>query len=184
MPLRLSVFALVLLAPAAMAQSPSNTSFTPFAGAVVPSGTTADRLSTGYVIGGAWDYRAPRARSLGARIEGSYSSLKAKAQPSGVSLKNTDLGLNANVVLWAPLIAPGSILPYVTGGGTFARLEDRVQSGTIAYSGAKNRFGFNVGAGTYVVVGRFPLRLDVRYKRVEGDGATYQVIPITVGLRL
>ncbi len=181
---RLAALAFLLAAPVALAQNSSTTSFTPFVGAVVPSGATANRLSVGYTVGGAWDFRAPRARTLGARIEGSYSSLSAKGQPSGVSLKSADLGVNANVVLWAPMMAPGTILPYVTGGGTYARLEDRVQSGTISYSGPKNRLGFNVGAGTYVVVRNFTLRLDVRFKRVEGDGVTYQVIPITIGIRL
>lgn len=173
----------IVIAPTTRAQAARSTSFTPFAGAVIPTGTTADRLSTGYTIGGAWDYRAPRARTLGVRIEGSYSSLRAKVVTGG-SLSSTELGVNLNGVLWAPLSAPGVFLPYLTGGLTLTRLEDRVRSGTIAYTGAKNASGFNVGAGAYVAIRDIPLRLDVRYKRVQTNGTTYQVIPVTIGLRL
>lgn len=176
---------LFVSASIASAQRPASPiSFTPFIGAVLPVGARADFLSTGYTIGGAWDYRAPRARVLGGRIEAGYSSLRARGSSSGGSLNHTDLGVNLNGVLWAPLPAPGTLLPYVTGGLTFARLEDRVTSGTIAYSGARNRFGFNVGGGAYVVAGVLPVRIDVRYKRVESDGVRYQVLPVTIGLRL
>jgi hypothetical protein len=159
-------------------------SITAFAGGSVPVGTASDDLNTGYTLGVAGDLRSDLKSPLGFRAEASYSNWGAKGvSGTGVSAKGTDLGLNLNAVLWVPTVGANAPAPYVTAGGSFARLEASAQSGGMTFSETANHFGFNVGGGIDIPIGEIAARIDVRYKQISTDSDSFKSIPITFGIR-
>jgi opacity protein-like surface antigen len=172
-----------LASPAVAQKLASPLSFTVFAGAAIPIGSSSDDLNTGYTVGGAVDLRVP-ATPLGGRLEGSYSRFGAKGlSGTGVSAKGTDLGANLNLVLWMPMSIPSPITPYLTAGPSFSRLEASASQGGATLSAAENHWGFNAGGGIDVGLGALAVRIDARYKRISTDSDSFQSIPITFGIR-
>jgi len=85
----------------AQAQVSNPLKFTVFAGAALPTGDTKDGVNMGYDVGAALDYHAPLS-PFGVRAEGTYASCGAKDTGGADDADLSDLGLNANVVLWLP----------------------------------------------------------------------------------
>jgi hypothetical protein len=159
-------------------------SFTVFAGAVIPVGDASNDFNTGYTIGAAGDYRPDPASPVGFRLEASYADLGAKGlSGTGVDAKATDAGVNFNLVLWAPTTTTTSIVPYVTGGVNFDRLEARARTGNTTVSQSENHFGFNVGGGLDLPLSGFAVRLDARFKQISSGDGSFRTVPITVGIR-
>ena len=156
----------------ASAQISNPLKFTVFGGAAFPVGDTQDVFETGYTVGGALDFRVPLS-PFGARGELVYSGLEAKGTVVGSDANVSDLGINANVVLWVPTATP--LRPYFTGGPSWSRLK-------FTDFDAESHWGFNAGAGIQFSLGSLGTRLDARYRRISGDGGAFSIIPITFGI--
>jgi len=173
-----------LLASNAAAQLLSSPlSFTVSAGPAIPIGDTSDGLNTGFSIGGALDLRVPLI-PIGARVEGTYARYGAKGlSGGGISSNGTDLGANANLVFWIPTAVPLPVHPYFTAGPSYSRLQLNANQGNNSLSSHENHWGFNAGGGMDVWLGLLTVRVDARYKRISTDNATFQSVPVTLGLR-
>lgn len=156
-------------------------SFALYGGASVPMGDASDAFNTGYTVGGAMDLRAPTSM-FGLRAEAGYASMGVKGlSGSGVSAHTTDLGGNLNLVMWTP--AGNTIMPYLTGGGSYSHLGISASDGDQSASQSDNRFGFNAGAGLDFPMGPFGARVDVRYKQISTEGSSIKTVPLTFGIR-
>ena len=171
----------------AQAQVSNPLKFTVFAGAALPTGDTKDGVNMGYDVGAALDYHVPLS-PFGVRAEGNYASFGAKDTGGAGDADLSDLGLNANVVLWLPN-AGSPVKAYVTGGPSYSKIKVSASSGGVDASISDNNWGFNVGGGLDFALGTLSTRLDVRYKRISsndffgtGEKGTIQYIPITFGL--
>jgi opacity protein-like surface antigen len=182
------LLALATLAPmgAARAQVSNPLKFTIFGGAALPSGDTQDGVKTGYIVGGAVDFRVPL-MPLGFRGELGYASFDAKESAGLSDADMSDLGVNANAVFWLPS-GPSPIRPYFTGGLSYSRIKLSGEESGIEASIDDNGFGFNFGGGVDFALGTLSTRLDARYKRVSidfgdtGEDSKVTYIPITFGL--
>ena len=182
-----AVLASVGSASVAQAQVSNPLKFTVFAGAALPTGDFKDGVNTGYNVGAALDYRVPLS-PFGFRGEGIYSSFGAKDDAGVEDLDLSDLGLNANAVVWLPN-AGSPVRAYVTGGPSYSRIKISASEGSVSASVSENKWGFNVGAGLDFALGALSTRLDVRYRRISmddfmdsGESGAVQYIPITFGL--
>ena len=171
----------------AQAQVSNPLKFTVFAGAALPTGDMKDGVNMGYDVGAALDYHVPLS-PFGVRAEGTYASFGAKDTGGAGDADLSDLGLNANVVLWLPN-AGSPVKAYVTGGPSYSKIKVSASSGGVDASVSDNNWGFNVGGGLDFALGTLSTRLDVRYKRISsndffgtGEKGTIQYIPITFGL--
>jgi opacity protein-like surface antigen len=187
-----ALFSLALLASAgsasiAQAQVSNPLKFTVFAGGSLPTGDLKDGANTGYNVGAALDYHVPIS-PFGFRAEGIYSSFGAKDTGGAEDADLSDLGLNANAVVWLPN-AGSPVRAYVTGGPSYSRIKVSASEGALEASFTDNNWGFNVGGGLDFALGSLSTRLDVRYRRISsdnffgtGESGTVQYIPITFGL--
>jgi opacity protein-like surface antigen len=187
-----ALFSLALLASTgsasvAQAQVSNPLKFTVFAGAALPTGDMKDGVDLGYTVGAALDYRVPLS-PFGVRAEGTYASFGAKDTGGAEDADLSDLGLNANAVIWLPN-AGSPVRAYLTGGPSYSRIKVSASEGAVEASVTDNNWGFNVGAGLDFALGSLSTRLDVRYKRISsdnffgtGESGTVQYIPITFGL--
>jgi hypothetical protein len=180
----LPVIALVALSSrpaAAQLAAVSPVSFSVFAGADIPRGTSADALNTGYIVGGAADLHIPLA-PIGFRGEVTYASFGAKGLSSGSSGNGTDLGVNLDAVFGVFNLLVAS--PYLIAGGSYSRLGSSFTSGSISSSSpSENHYGFNAGVGVDLPLGVMAARVDVRYKQINTSGDSFKSIPITFGIR-
>ncbi|MEO7457259.1 MAG: outer membrane beta-barrel protein [Gemmatimonadaceae bacterium] len=174
--------ALVATAHVAHAQVSAPIKFSVFAGGVIPTGDGSDQIKVGYTAGVALDLKVPTTQ-FGFRAEGLYASFDSKQQVSGFDAKFTDLGVNANGVLWFPMSGPSPVSPYITAGPSFSHIKAEAKSGSTTISDSENKFGFNVGGGLEFGLGTLGARVDVRYKRISQTDGSYQSIPITFALR-
>ena len=172
---------------AAQAQVSNPLKFTVFGGAALPTGDLKDGANTGYSVGGAIDYRVPLS-VFGVRGEVIYSSFGSKDTGGADNADLSDLGLNANAVLWLPN-AGSPVRAYLTGGPTYSKIKVSASSGSVDASVSDNNWGFNVGGGLDFALGTLSTRLDVRYRRISsnnffdtGESGTVQYIPITFGI--
>jgi len=171
----------------AQAQVSNPLKFTVFAGAALPTGDMKDGVNMGYDVGAALDYHVPLS-PFGVRAEGNYASFGAKDTGGADDADLSDLGLNANIVLWLPN-AGSPVKAYVTGGPSYSKIKVSASSGSVDASISDNNWGFNVGGGLDFALGTLSTRLDIRYKRISsndffgtGEKGTIQYIPITFGL--
>ena len=165
---------------AAQLAAVSPVSFSVFAGADIPRGTTADGLNTGYIVGGAADLHIPLA-PIGFRGEVTYASFGAKSLPTGTSGNATDLGVNLDAVFGVFNLLVAS--PYLIAGGSYSRLGASATSGGVSASQTENHYGFNAGVGVDLPLGVMAARVDVRYKQINTSGDSFKSIPITFGIR-
>jgi opacity protein-like surface antigen len=179
-----AVLASIGSASIAQAQVSNPLKFTVFAGAALPTGDLKDGVDLGYTVGAALDYRVPLS-PFGFRGEGLYSSFGAKDTGGAEDANLSDLGANANAVVWLPN-AGSPVRAYLTGGPSYARLKVNVSDSGVDLSVSENKWGFNVGGGLDFALGSLSTRLDVRYRRFSGDddsgSGAFQYIPITFGL--
>ena len=187
-----ALFSLAVLASTgsvsvAQAQVSNPLKFTVFAGAALPTGDLKDGVNTGYTVGAALDYRVPLS-PFGFRAEGTFASFGAKDTGGAEDVDLSDLGVNANAVVWLPN-AGSPVKAYVTGGPSYSRIKVSGSEGSVDVSITDNNWGFNVGGGLDFALGSLGTRLDVRYKRVSsdnffgsGESGTVQYIPITFGI--
>jgi opacity protein-like surface antigen len=164
-----ALFSLALLASTgsasvAQAQVSNPLKFTVFAGAALPTGDMKDGVDLGYTVGAALDYRVPLS-PFGVRAEGTYASFGAKDTGGAEDADLSDLGLNANAVIWLPN-AGSPVRAYLTGGPSYSRIKVSASEGAVEASVTDNNWGFNVGAGLDFALGSLSTRLDVRYKRI------------------
>ena len=178
----LAVLASIGSASVAQAQVSNPLKFTVFAGAALPTGDMKDGVSTGYTVGAAVDYRVPLS-PFGFRGEGIYSKFEADDDQGLEDASLSDLGVNANVVVWVPN-GGSPVRPYLTGGPSYSRLKVEVSDSGLDLSVSENKWGFNVGAGLDFALGSLSTRLDVRYRRFssDDDDSAFQYIPITFGI--
>lgn len=175
--------AIVSAAPSVASAQLAPIHFAVGAGAAIPIGSSSDNINTGYTVYGAADLGII-ASPIGFRGELTYSKWGAKGlSGTGISADASDLGVNANVVLWttpSSALSPGI---YMTAGPSFSHATGSVRSGSTTVSESENHFGFNIGAGVDFPLGTLALRLDARYKQISTDGESFKTIPITVGIR-
>ena len=181
----LAVLASVGPVSVAQAQVSNPLKFTVFAGAALPTGDFKDGVDMGYTVGAALDYRVPLS-PFGFRGEGIYSSFSADDDAGLDDVSLSDLGLNANAVVWLPN-AGSPMRVYLTGGPSYSRLKVNMSDSGVDLSVSENKWGFNVGGGIDFALGALSTRLDVRYRRFSfddeaGEGGSFQYIPITFGI--
>jgi hypothetical protein len=140
-----------------------------------PVGQLGDGSNTGYIVSAGLNLGAPIA-PVGARLEGSYSSLGFKDGSGDVRL----IYGTANAIFNLGTTADA---PYLIAGlGAYNR---SFGSNTFGYGNGSTVVGINGGAGL-----RFPLSglstfFEARYHIMLGndaDGTNYQFIPITFGI--
>ena len=181
----LAVLVSIGSASVAQAQVSNPLKFTVFAGGALPTGDMKDGANTGYNVGAALDYRVPLS-PFGFRAEGIYSSFGGKDDAGLDDVSLSDLGANANAVVWLPNVG-SPVRAYLTGGPSYSRLKAEVSDSGVDLSISENKWGFNVGAGLDFALGALSTRLDVRYRRFSsdddaGDSSAFQYIPITFGI--
>lgn len=181
-----AVLASIGSASIAQAQVSNPLKFTVFAGGALPTGDFKEGTNTGYNVGAALDFRPPLS-PFGFRAEGIYSKFGAKDDGFG-DADLSDLGVNANAVLWLPN-AGSPLRAYLTGGPTYSRISVSGSDGSLNVSITDNNWGYNVGGGIDFALGALSTRLDVRYRRISSDNffgtgeeGTVQYIPITFGI--
>jgi opacity protein-like surface antigen len=182
----LAVLASTGSASVAQAQVSNPLKFTVFAGGALPTGDFKDGANTGYTVGAGLDYRVPLS-PFGVRAEGIYSSFGGKDDLGLEDVDFSDLGLNANAVVWLPN-AGSPMRAYLTGGPSYSRLKVNMSDSGLDLSVSENKWGFNVGGGLDFALGSLSTRLDVRYRRFSatddesGESSAFQYIPITFGI--
>ena len=160
---------------------PNPLSFTIFGGAAVPTGSSSDGLNTGWLGGLAMDMHMP-VTPLGVRLEGSYARFGVQGlSGTGVTAHASDLGVNLNLVM--TVINAGLVKPYLTAGPSFSNLKASATDGTTSASQSESHYGFNVGGGVDFGLGGLGARIDLRYKRINTGGDSFQTIPLTFGIR-
>ena len=186
MTLRRFVSASLLVAAPALAHAQAAIPLSPFsftisAGALLPTGDASKSYNTGYQVGAAVDLSIPLS-PIGFRGEVNYGSLNAK--PSGGFTGDTkDFGGNLNVVYGLMQPIPFAPKPYVTGGGSYSHISSSATSGSTTISASSNHYGFNLGGGVDWTLAGFGVRLDARYRQINGDGGSFKTIPITFGIK-
>lgn len=177
-----ALVAIVALAPVGtgQAQISNPLKFTLFGGAALPINKTQDAVKTGFTVGGAVDYKLPLL-PFGLRGEIIYSDFDARnLNVAGTRADVSDFGGNLNFVTWVPTLTAGLVRPYLTGGPSYARLEESPIGGPGEL--ALNRWGFNLGVGVQFAIGDLGARIDARYRRLARDPDDWTYIPVTVGI--
>jgi opacity protein-like surface antigen len=161
-------------------------------GATVPISDFADDTKAG-AHGGAFLQYEPEMGVWGVRGEVGYHRsdytdefLFAVGAAPGDDLHNSVLHVGATALLIGNK-RDQAVTPYLLGGLGFYRVTATFTSGSTSLSESENGFGFNGGAGIRVgrQVGFF---VEARFHQfsITPDGlekSTYQMIPVTVGLR-
>jgi Outer membrane protein beta-barrel domain len=155
--------AMFIAAPALHAQA----SFGIAAGATVPMGDAADSYKMGYHATLSLGIKPPLA-PIGFRAEGMFNSLDVDGADASLRL----MGLTANGTY--------TLLPqiYLIGGVGMYNSKLSVSS-----SDAENDFGFNLGAGVNIPLTGFGTYIEARYHHIPVEDASFQFIPISVGIR-
>jgi hypothetical protein len=150
-------------------------------GAVMPTGTYGDLMSTG------WNATAvarvkPPVSPLGFQVDAFYNRFGLQNDVDG---HNQVIGSTANVVFAFPSVAP--VRPYLLGGAGI--YNQKLTVGDL--SGSETKFGLNAGAGFDFALGSAKLFADARFHAIlKGsvdsetlEEATAYMIPVTLGLR-
>jgi opacity protein-like surface antigen len=170
--------AIALSAQAAQAQG---LSFGVGGGAVVPTGTYGDLLSTGWNATAVARFKPPVA-PLGFQVDAFYNRFGLQG---GIDGHNQVMGATANAVFAFPSVAP--VRPYLLGGvGVY---NQKITVGEA--SGSESKFGINAGAGFDFALGSAKLFADARFHAILNgsvnsetlEEANAYMIPITLGLR-
>ncbi|MGQ0764825.1 MAG: outer membrane beta-barrel protein [Gemmatimonadota bacterium] len=160
-------------------------------GATVPIGTFADDVKSGF-HGAAFVQYEPAANIWGVRGEVLYTRSELTEEARGDVGAGPDDELNTGVLaVQASAILMGrrrdrGITPYLIGGLGLYRLTV-TRSGDVDLSDSENGFGFSGGAG--VRFGRTSgVFAEIRFHSFtltpEGaESTSYQMIPVTVGVR-
>ena len=161
-------------------------------GGTVPLSDFADDTKTGWHGTGFLQYE-PDAGIWAVRGEVGYHRQKytddflfAVGASSGDDLDNSVLHVGATALLIGTRRDQG-VTPYLLGGLGMYRVTATFSSGSTSLSESENGFGFNGGAG--IRVGRNAgFYVEARFHQFsitpEGlDKSTYQMIPLTVGVR-
>jgi hypothetical protein len=106
---------------------------------------------------------------FGVRVDGTYGQSNEKS-PGTEKIKF--LGALADVTV-SPKMS-GSISPYVLAGAGFLNSKDGASS---------TAFAWNAGAGIGFAAGSLGLYLEARFLSAKKNGATSNMIPITVGVQ-
>jgi hypothetical protein len=170
--------AVVLGAQAAHAQG---LSFGVGAGAVMPTGTYGDLMSTGWSVTGVARLKPP-VSPLGLQVDAFYNRFGLENDVDG---HNQMIGVTANAVFAFPSVSP--VRPYLLGG--LGLYNQKLTVGED--SGSESKFGLNAGAGFDFALGSANLFADARFHAILNgsvDAETFEeangyMIPITLGLR-
>jgi opacity protein-like surface antigen len=170
--------AVVLGAQAAHAQG---LSFGIGGGAVMPTGTYGDLMSTGWNVTGVARMKPP-ASPLGFQVDAFYTRFGLEG---GVDGHNQVIGGTANAVYAFSSASP--VRPYLLGG--LGLYNQKLTVGDV--SGSESKFGLNAGAGFDFLLGSAKLFADVRFHTILNgsvdaetlEEANAYMIPITLGLR-
>ncbi|MGQ0648295.1 MAG: outer membrane beta-barrel protein [Gemmatimonadaceae bacterium] len=161
-------------------------------GATVPTSDFADDTKTG-LHGAAFLQYEPDAGIWGVRGEVSYHRSQYTDDFLGAVAATPDDDLNNGVFhAGATALLIGNnrnqgVTPYLLGGLGLYRLTVSVSDGSTTLSDSENGFGFNGGAG--IRIGRSAgFFVEARFHRFSitpelGEKSTYQMIPVTVGVR-
>jgi opacity protein-like surface antigen len=158
----------------ASAQGSSAITYNPsvYAGLAFPIGNISTGVNAGYTVGAAVDVGMRMPVSL--RAEASYTKFDA-VEP--------DVSGRINAVLGVPMAVTG-LLPYVIGGIGIYRATGNFLDADVGDRITATRFGWNIGAGIDMPMGRVAGQWDVRYHHVSLDnGISYTYVPITFGIR-
>lgn len=151
-------------------------------GAVVPTGTYGDVLSTG------WSAMAvarvkPSVSPLGLQVDAFYNRFGLEG---GIDGHNRVIGATGNAVFAFPSVSP--VRPYLLGG--VGLYNQKVSIDGFGSSDAETKVGLNAGAGFDFAMGSAKLFADARFHAIlkgsadsTGEEATAYMIPITLGLR-
>lgn len=172
--------AVALTAQAAHAQTAM--SFGLGGGVVVPTGSLADGLGTG------WNAMAvtrvkPAMSPVGLQLDGFYNRFGL----DGIDGHSRMIGATANALFAFPSAAVAR--PYLLGGVGLYNGKTTVTG--LGSSDSQTKFGINAGAGFDFGVGRARLFAEGRFHAImkgatdvnTGDEKTAYMIPITVGVR-
>lgn len=183
MPIRTAmILALVTLSPLAggQAQIIKPLRFTILGGVALPTDKTADLVRSGYTAGGAIDLELA-ALPIGVRTEIGYTTFNAKSlSATGTNADATELGANANLVIWIPVPTAGLVRPYLTAGPGYSRLELLPTGGP--GSTTVTRWGVNAGGGAQLSLGELGVRFDARFRRIDTQGDAFTYVAVTMGI--
>ena len=179
--MRGAAIGLALALGAQVAQAQAGLSLGLGAGAVIPSGSMADVLSTGWT-GQASLRLKPAVSPLGFQLDAGYSRLGFDADVDGHTQM---LSSTANAVFAFPSAAVAR--PYLIGGPGLYNMKATVNG----VSGSDTKFGANAGAGFDLKLGSAALYAEGRFHAIFKGGfdsqsleeTTAYMIPLTVGLR-
>ena len=169
----LSRAALVLAAmfvavPAAQAQMSIGVA----AGATLPMGDASDAHNMGYHATLSLGIKPPLA-PLGLRVEGMFNSLEYKEAVPGIGGESLRiLGVSANGTF---TLVP---MAYVIGG--VGMYNSKV---SVYVADSDTDFGFNVGAGLNIPLTGFVTYIEARYHHIPLEGGSFQMFPVSVGIR-
>ena len=165
--------ALALCATAASAQVGRPVSLGISGGASVPSGDLGDGLESGFNIGGLLQV-SPATSPLGLRLEGNYHRFDYDAGVDG----NTRL---ISGVANGVLRFPGQVVrPYLIAGIGAYNLGGEVANVDLD---SETNVGLNGGAGIDIPLSGIAAFVEARYHTVFREGANFNMVPITVGIR-
>jgi hypothetical protein len=170
--------AVVLSAQAVHAQG---LSFGVGAGAVMPTGTYGDLMSTGWNVTGVARIKPP-VSPLGLQVDAFYTRFGLDNDVDG---HNQVIGATANALYAFPSVSP--VRPYLLGG--IGLYNQKLTVGDA--SGSESKFGINAGAGFDFALGSANLFADARFHTILNgsvdaetlEEANAYMIPITLGLR-
>jgi hypothetical protein len=148
------------------AAAQAGTSVLVFAGAAIPTGDAGDVLSTGYHLGGGFQFQ-PALTPLGLRFDGGFTQHNVK---NANDLRQNLWHLTGNAVM--NLAADNPI--YLLGGLGFYSLSS---SGS---SNSATKTGINVGGGFRLPLMGFGAFIEARYHHLFDS--SYRTIPITFGV--
>jgi opacity protein-like surface antigen len=150
-------------------------------GAVMPTGTYGDLMSTGWNVTAVARLKPPVA-PLGLQVDAFYNRFGLQG---GVDGNNQVIGATANALFAFPSVSP--VRPYLLGGvGVY---NQKITIGDA--SGSESKFGINAGAGVDFSLGSAKLFADARFHAILNgsvdaetlEEANAYMIPITLGLR-
>lgn len=161
-------------------------------GPTIPIGDFANDSKTGFHGTGFLQYE-PAAGIWGVRGEFAYHRSDLTDEALGAAGGTADDKVTTGIThLGATALLIGnkrsrSVTPYLLGGLGFYRVAVSANSGSISLSTSENGFGFNGGAGLrFGKSAGFFAELRFHQFSITPDGAeksTYQMIPVTVGVR-
>jgi hypothetical protein len=156
----------LLSAAAAPAAAQAGTSVIVFAGAAVPTGDAGNALSTGFVLGGGFQFQ-PALVPIGLRFDGGFIQHDIKDFDNKTNVWNITGNAVMNLAADNPLYLLGGLGFYSTS-----------VSGSNSSSVTKT--GFNLGAGFRLPLMGFGTFLEARYHHLFDSN--YRVLPIVFGV--